>query len=92
MMIAGAQMVRQIQTGVFDENCNVFMPLYRQISMPKPGSGCFFPIFRKIPVCPIFPKGCSISVFTGTERKKSIFRKISNSEYWRYFLNFAAEK
>jgi pimeloyl-ACP methyl ester carboxylesterase len=38
MMVAGAQMVRQIQTGVFDESCNVFMPLYRQISMPKPGS------------------------------------------------------
>ena len=38
MMIAGAQMVRQIQTGVFDESCNVFMPIYRQISMPKPGS------------------------------------------------------
>ena len=38
MMIAGAQMVRQIQTAVFDESCNVFMPLYRQISMPKPGS------------------------------------------------------
>ena len=38
MMIAGAQMVRQIQTGVFDESCNVFMPYYRQISMPKPGS------------------------------------------------------
>jgi hypothetical protein len=38
MMIAGAQMVRQIQTAVFDESCNVFMPYYRQISMPKPGS------------------------------------------------------
>ena len=38
MMIAGAQMVRQIQTAVFDESCNVFMPIYRQISMPKPGS------------------------------------------------------
>ncbi len=38
MMISGAKMVRQIQTGVFDESCNVFMPLYRQISMPKPGS------------------------------------------------------
>lgn len=38
MMIAGAQMVRQIQTGVFDESCNVFMPIYRQISMPKLGS------------------------------------------------------
>jgi hypothetical protein len=38
MMISGAQMVRQIQTAVFDESCNVFMPLYRQISMPKPGS------------------------------------------------------
>ena len=38
MMIAGAKMVRQIQTAVFDESCNVFMPYYRQISMPKPGS------------------------------------------------------
>ena len=38
MMISGAQMVRQIQTAVFDESCNVFMPLYRQISMPKPDS------------------------------------------------------
>ena len=38
MMIAGAQEVRQIQTAVFDESCNVFMPFYRQISMPKPGS------------------------------------------------------
>ena len=38
MMIAGAQMVRQIQTAVFEESCNVFMPYYRQISMPKPGS------------------------------------------------------
>ena len=38
VMIAGAQMVRQIQTAVFDESCNVFMPFYRQISMPKPGS------------------------------------------------------
>lgn len=38
MMISGAQMVRQIQTAVFDESCNVFMPYYRQISMPKPGS------------------------------------------------------
>jgi len=36
-MIAGAQMVRQIQTAVFDESCNVFMPYYRQISMPKLG-------------------------------------------------------
>ena len=38
IMIAGAQEVRQIQTAVFDESCNVFMPYYRQISMPKPGS------------------------------------------------------
>ena len=38
MMISGAKMVRQIQTAVFDESCNVFMPYYRQISMPKPGS------------------------------------------------------
>ena len=38
MMVAGAQMVRQIQTAVFEESCNVFMPYYRQISMPKPGS------------------------------------------------------
>ena len=37
IMIAGAQMVRQIQTAVFDESCNVFMPYYRQISMPKLG-------------------------------------------------------
>ena len=38
VMIAGAQEVRQIQTAVFDESCNVFMPYYRQISMPKPDS------------------------------------------------------
>ena len=38
MMISGAQMVRRIQTAVFEESCNVFMPYYRQISMPKPGS------------------------------------------------------
>ena len=37
VMIAGAQEVRQIQTAVFDESCNVFMPYYRQISMPKLG-------------------------------------------------------
>ena len=37
-LVAGAKMVRQIQTSVFDESCNVFMPYYRQISMPKPGS------------------------------------------------------
>ena len=37
-LVAGAQMVRQIQTSVFDESCNVFMPYYRQISMPSPGS------------------------------------------------------
>jgi pimeloyl-ACP methyl ester carboxylesterase len=36
-LVAGAKMVRQIQTSVFDESCNVFMPYYRQISMPKPG-------------------------------------------------------
>ena len=38
VMISGAKMVRQIQTAVFEESCNVFMPYYRQISMPKPGS------------------------------------------------------
>ena len=38
VMIAGAKMVRHIQTAVFEESCNVFMPYYRQISMPKPGS------------------------------------------------------
>ena len=38
MMISGAKMVRQIQTAVFEESCNIFMPYYRQISMPKPGS------------------------------------------------------
>ena len=38
IMVEGAQLVRQIQTSVFDESCNVFMPYYRQISMPKPGS------------------------------------------------------
>ena len=37
-LVEGAQMVRRIQTSVFDESCNVFMPYYRQISMPKPGS------------------------------------------------------
>jgi len=36
--VAGAKMVRQIQTSVFDESCNVYMPYYRQISMPAPGS------------------------------------------------------
>ena len=35
-LVAGAKMVRQIQTSVFDESCNVFMPYYRQISMPMP--------------------------------------------------------
>lgn len=38
MMVAGAQMVRRLQTSVFDESCNVYMPYYRQISMPKPGT------------------------------------------------------
>lgn len=38
VLVEGAQMVRRIQTSVFDESCNVFMPYYRQISMPKPGS------------------------------------------------------
>ena len=38
VLVDGAQMVRRIQTSVFDESCNVFMPYYRQISMPKPGS------------------------------------------------------
>ena len=38
MMVAGAKMMRQIQTAVFEESCNVFMPYYRQISMPKAGS------------------------------------------------------
>ena len=37
-LVAGAQMVRCIQTSVFDESCNIFMPYYRQISMPKPGT------------------------------------------------------
>lgn len=37
-LVAGAKEVRQIQTSVFDESCNVFMPYYRQISMPKPGT------------------------------------------------------
>ena len=37
-LVAGAKMVRQVQTSVFDESCNVFMPYYRQISMPKPGT------------------------------------------------------
>ena len=37
-LVAGAQMVRRVQTSVFDESCNVFMPYYRQISMPTPGS------------------------------------------------------
>ena len=37
-LVAGAQMVRRIQTSVFDESCNIFMPYYRQISMPKPGT------------------------------------------------------
>jgi len=38
MMISGARMYRQLQAAVFDESCNVFVPLYRQTSMPKPGS------------------------------------------------------
>ena len=38
VLVEGAQMVRRLQTSVFDESCNVFMPYYRQISMPKPGS------------------------------------------------------
>ena len=37
-LVTGAQMVCQIQTSVFDESCNVYMPYYRQISMPTPGS------------------------------------------------------
>ena len=37
-LVAGAKEVRQIQTSVFDESCNVYMPYYRQISMPTPGS------------------------------------------------------
>ena len=37
-LVAGAQMVRHIQTSVFEESCNIFMPYYRQISMPKPGT------------------------------------------------------
>lgn len=37
-MVAGAKWVRGIQTSVFDESCNIFMPYYRQISMPKPGT------------------------------------------------------
>ena len=31
-------MVRQVQTSVFEESCNIYMPYYRQISMPKPGT------------------------------------------------------
>ena len=37
-LVAGAQMVRQVQTSVFEESCNIYMPYYRQISMPKPGT------------------------------------------------------
>ena len=37
-LVSGAKMVRQLQTSVFDESCNVYMPYYRQISMPNPGS------------------------------------------------------
>ena len=37
-MVAGAQFVRQVQTSVFEESCNIYMPYYRQISMPKPGT------------------------------------------------------
>ena len=37
-LVAGAQFVRQVQTSVFEESCNIFMPYYRQISMPKPGT------------------------------------------------------
>lgn len=37
-MVAGAKFVRQVQTSVFSESCNIFMPYYRQISMPKPGT------------------------------------------------------
>ena len=37
-MVAGAKFVRQVQTSVFEESCNIFMPYYRQISMPKPGT------------------------------------------------------
>ena len=33
-MVAGAKFVRQVQTSVFEESCNIFMPFYRQISMP----------------------------------------------------------
>ena len=37
-MVAGAKFVRQVQTSVFEESCNIYMPFYRQISMPKPGT------------------------------------------------------
>jgi hypothetical protein len=37
-VVAGAKNVRAVQVSVFDESCNVFMPYYRQISMPKPGT------------------------------------------------------
>ena len=37
-MVAGAKFVRQVQTSVFEESCNIYMPYYRQISMPKPGT------------------------------------------------------
>lgn len=36
MMVAGAGLCRQTQAAVFDESCNVFVPYYRQTSMPKP--------------------------------------------------------
>ena len=37
-LVAGVQEVRKEQVSVFDESCNVFMPYYRQISMPKMGT------------------------------------------------------
>ena len=38
VMVAGAHRVLKIQASVFAESCNVFMPYYRQISLPSKGT------------------------------------------------------
>ncbi|MBO4871355.1 MAG: DUF3089 domain-containing protein [Muribaculaceae bacterium] len=37
-MVAGTEWVMRAQASVFAESCNVFVPYYRQISLPQPGS------------------------------------------------------
>ena len=37
-MVAGAKFVRNVPASSFEKNVNIFMPFYRHISMPKPGT------------------------------------------------------